>query len=219
MQKIITIDGGAATGKSFISEAIAKHLNYQFIATGKLYRLLAIYFFINKIEIKEDLSSTLNNIKVNFVDGLFIIDDFAYDQKQLFDQHLLKDLSLLSSNLQIRNFCNRIFSQIVINSSQTFIVEGRDAGTVIFPKANLKFFLIVNEETAANRRLLQEQKLNPKITLKQVQDNLRLRNEDDENRKISPLHPAQDAIIIDTSNLNKEQILAKIIKMIEDYHD
>lgn len=215
MQKIITIDGGAATGKSFISEEVARYLNYKFIATGKLYRLLAIYFHLNNLEITNDLNPILQKIKVTFVDELFTINDFDYDQKQLFDQRFLKNLSLLSANPQIRNFCNFVFNQIVeTDSHQTFIIEGRDAGTVIFPNANLKFFLEVDEETAAKRRLLQEQKNNPQITLKEVQTNLRERNQNDANREVGPLFPAENAIIIDTSVLSKEEILAKIINLI-----
>ncbi len=220
MLKIITIDGGAATGKSFISEKVASQLSYKFIATGKLYRLLTIYFYFKKIKSSDDIDLILSKIKLSFRKNMFLIEGFTYEEDQLFDSSLLGELSTLSSNFKIRTFCNDFFRSVVTNEAeQTFIIEGRDAGTVIFPEAPLKFFLTVDEQTAAYRRWLQEKEQNPQISLQTVLTSLQKRNQNDINRGISPLQPAEDAISIDTSNLKKEEILQKIIELIaEKYH-
>lgn len=241
---IITIDGGAATGKSTISEKLAKRINYLSINSGLIYRQITYFLLQNNFKkwketkkISSDeknnldlLKSFLETLKVEelkealegfkkkyFKDEEFVNDDilinlFSSNKKELFSEKISFASSYFSTYfLFIREFVNEILIKIAKNNKNV-IFEGRDMGTVVFPNAKLKFFLKVKPEVAAKRRQQQIENENYEEILKKIKD----RNKQDQERKIAPLVPAKDAIVIDTGKYqNSDDVTEEIIKFIK----
>ena len=219
-QFIITIDGTSSTGKSTIAKRIAKKIGYVYIDSGAMYRALTYYSIqkniISKSFFKKDLLiNALPSIKINFIknpisknlevnlNGNFIEDKI----RSLLVSDFVSELAKLED---VRSYMVKI--QHSLGNKKGIVMDGRDVGTVVFPNAEYKFYLDASSKLRAKRRYDELIKENKEITFNEVFENICSRDEIDINRSNSPLKKASDAILIDTENLNLDQVENKILK-------
>ena len=216
MKEVIAIDGYAATGKSTQAKNIAKHLNFLHIDSGAMYRAITFFslnnfFKKNQINIKK-LIKNLDTIDINFLISnnmqVITINDENI-QNKLRNIDVEQNVSEIASLPEVRSFLIKKQRQIAIKNN--VVMDGRDIGTVVFPKSKNKIFLTASPEIRAKRRYDQIKLTNKNLSFSKVLDSVRIRDKKDELRKISPLKPASDAKIIDTSNYNKREVFNKII--------
>ena len=209
MYKIITVDGPAGVGKGTICELLSISLNSPILNSGEIYRSIAYNLKRNKISLN-DVSSIISYVK-------------KYDHKKLTSNKIYnKSIDLISSQIssipQLRKLTVQIqrnFVKLNSNASKMIIAEGRDMGTVIFPKAEIKIFLWAKVEIRAQRRLLQFKKSRKTSKFSDILDEITLRDMKDMSRKTAPLQPAEDSYLIDNSNLDIEQCFNRILKIIK----
>ena len=209
MYKIITVDGPAGVGKGTICELLSISLNSPILNSGEIYRSIAYNLKRNKISLN-DVSSIISYVK-------------KYDHKKLTSNKIYnKSIDLISSQIssipQLRKLTVQIqrnFVKLNSNASKMIIAEGRDMGTVIFPKAEIKIFLWAKVEIRAQRRLLQFKKSRKTSKFSDILNEITLRDMKDMSRKTAPLQPAEDSYLIDNSNLDIEQCFNKILKIIK----
>ncbi|MGE9616027.1 MAG: (d)CMP kinase [Solitalea-like symbiont of Acarus siro] len=210
---IITIDGPAASGKSSLANNLAKELNYLHINSGLMYRALACIIMYENIDYKDEksLAHLLNNIRINYNDNNITINGINF-QDRLYSPGILETLAEVSNQCIVRNKLNSL--QKLIASDKSVVVDGRDAGTVVFPDAKLKVFLYADIKVRAERRYAELTKQGIEISKEEIAKNLQTRDTNDLNRTFGPLKKAQDAIQIDNTNLSiQDQI--EIIKNIK----
>ena len=216
MKEVIAIDGYAATGKSSQAKNLAKYLNFIHIDSGAMYRAVTFFslnnfFKKNQINIKK-LIENLDKIDVNFkiLNNIQII---TINDENI--KHKLRDVDVehyvseIASVPEVRSFLIKKQRQIAIKNN--VVMDGRDIGTVVFPESKNKIFLTASPEIRAKRRFDQIKSNNKNLSFSQVLKNVKVRDKNDESRKISPLRPAFDAKIIDTSNYTKREVFNKII--------
>ncbi len=216
MKEVIAIDGYAATGKSSQAKNLAKYLNFIHIDSGAMYRAITFFslnnfFKKNQINIKK-LIDNLDKIDVNFkiLNNIQII---TINDENI--KHKLRDVDVehyvseIASVPEVRSFLIKKQRQIAIKNN--VVMDGRDIGTVVFPESKNKIFLTASPEIRAKRRFDQIKSNNKNLSFSQVLKNVKVRDKNDESRKISPLIPAFDAKIIDTSNYTKREVFNKII--------
>ena len=213
---IIAVDGPAGAGKSTISKLIAQKLNIMYIDTGAMYRAVTYYFLENNIDIndKNSVISSLDNIDIDFdKEKVYICNVEVTNQirtKAVNDK--VSDVSAIAIVREKMLELQRKMSQ-----KKSVLLDGRDIATVVFPNANYKFFLTASVDIRAKRRYLEEvSKGNLQADINEIKKSIENRDYIDSNRKISPLKKADDAIIIDTSDMNIEQVVNKIINIIGD---
>lgn len=213
----IAIDGEAATGKTTIAKRLSEELNIPFLITGELYRILTLYLIKNhELTLDEKkILAYLKDLKIEIVNNK-IKTNFKFEKEELISDKVNKNVSFISSLKVVRKFLLKVQKEYAKKSR--VIIEGRDIGTVIMPNANFKFYLTANVDVAALRRFEQtanEKTLeNSKETLNEIKDNIVSRNEIDSSRIINPLKKASDAIVIDTSYYSVEEIVKKILNII-----
>ena len=207
---IITLDGPVASGKSSTAKALAKRLGCFYLNTGLMYRAMAWLIQNNNLQV-----SNLTEVPFDY-----IIEDHAprilFEGQDITDKLLSslvsKNASILSQDKNLRKMLVKY--QQAFSDKGCLVVEGRDAGTVIFPNADLKIFLTASNEVRANRWLADTARNNSGKNLDEAKEAINERDERDESRKICPLKIAKGAIIIDTSNLNLDDIIGKILLML-----
>ncbi len=199
---IIAVDGNSASGKGTLSAGLAKHFGFDFLDTGLLYRLLAKNVMERAIEPTDlakvlQLADTLDftNIPANTILHTDEISDVASQVAKL--PEVRKKLDV----------CQRSFPL----GKKGVVIDGRDIGTVIFPNADCKLYVMADLMTRAARRHSQLQKIGHHHTYDQVLNDLRLRDERDATRTACPMKQAPDAILIDTTHLNVSEVLDKAI--------
>ena len=219
---IIAIDGTSSTGKSTLAKRISKKLNYKYIDSGAMYRALTYYAIQQKY------------ISKNHFDKLKLINDIPYiyidfrknSTNNKYEVHLNgipyenKIRSLAVSNLvseiatvdELRQQMVRV--QHTLGLKKGVIMDGRDIGTVVFPDAEIKFYLEATMELRAKRRFDELFLIDKKITNGKVLANIKLRDNQDTNRKHSPLKKANDAILINTDNLTLDELELKLFTYI-----
>ena len=224
----IAIDGHSSCGKSTIAKAIAKKFGMRYIDTGAMYRAITLFCFENKI-IKDGevdlqkLTLQLPNINVSFEFNTVseeseTILNGKNVELEIRSHKVSSFVSIVSQIKAIRE--KLVVLQREIGKGKAVVMDGRDIGTKVFSNAELKFFITANAEIRAKRRFDEMDKT--KVSLQQVLDNLSERDEKDTNREINPLKIAKDAIVIDNSDLSKEEqnnlIFGIIKKKIESYN-
>ncbi len=189
---IIAIDGPSASGKSRLGKNLSKKLNIKFIDSGKLYRIIAYLY------IKEGKGKIDNFLKSKDWWNVFQ-ENFG---NELYSPEVSELTSILSTNESVRETVNK-FLRDLYTHYKNLIVAGRDIGTVVFKNADLKVFLTASDEERKKRRIKQMERLgySPEFIDKEIFK----RDKRDSTRKIAPLKPAEDAIIIDNTNLKKEE--------------
>ena len=209
MVNIITVDGPAGVGKGTICKLLAKYLNAKVLNSGEIFRTVAYYLKKNKVDF-EDTTSVINNAK-----------KFKYikiSSNKLYS----KDIDLISSKIsmipslrKITTKIQRDFVKMNENKTKTIIAEGRDMGTVIFSKADVKIFMWAKAEIRAKRRLFQMNKLKKTKEYNSILQEIVSRDMRDMGRRTAPLKPAEDSYLIDNSNLDIEQCFNRILKIIK----
>lgn len=190
---IIAIDGPTASGKSRLGKALSEELKIDFIDSGKLYRIIAYYYR----KYGGDIESFLK--KINW-DEEFKRVDYNDD---LYSPEVSEISSKISINKRVRNVVTNYLRKL--GKEKSLIVAGRDIGTVVFKNADLKIFLTATEEEREKRRI--KQLIEKGYSSDKIDRELILRDKRDTKRKVAPLKPAKDAIIIDNTNLRKEETL------------
>ncbi len=207
----IAVDGFAACGKSTLAKALAKNLGYIYIDSGAMYRAVTLYFLDNSVDINNSVSvaTALENLSIAFknVDGQNHTFLNGQDvEKEIRAMRVSDFVSPVSTISSVRRFL--VACQKEMGVQKGIVMDGRDIGTVVFPDAELKLFMTASQEVRTKRRLLElESKGIFDYTFEQVQKNLTERDHIDSTRSDSPLKKADDAIIIDNSELSTEQQL------------
>lgn len=213
---IIVIDGPAGSGKSSTAKEIAKRLNLQFLDSGALYRALTVIW----IEAGEpDLQSffkMLNKVDLNtrYINQVFNV---SYNGKDITEdirsQEVASHVSNIAKESAVRAYVNNYMRELVKNG--VYIADGRDLGTAVFPKADLKFYMKASLEERAKRRFKEMKQLKTGLTLNDVKLNLQQRDFTDSNRMSDPLKKADDAVVIDTTRKTFEEQIQEMIRIIE----
>ena len=215
---IIAIDGPAASGKSTSARLLADELDFLYLDTGAMYRCIALSVTENKVDIYNKIS--LENFIVDFnfelntVDGIsnFLINGDSVSEK-IRTNAVSKKVSEISAIPLIRKYMVKMQREFAKNNN--CVVEGRDIGTVVFPQAEIKFFITASVEVRAKRRRLELQNIGDRIALKDLQDDIRARDKYDSERSHSPLKKAFDAIEIDTTEMTVDEQVSYMIKNIK----
>ena len=200
---IIAIDGPAATGKSTSAKLVSQKLGFTYLDTGAMYRCVTLLVLRNNVEInnQDHLASLLKNfqldIKKNGKDHLFLLEGENVS-KEIRSSDVTDNVSAVSALPVVRKKLVSIQRKIADN--QDSVVEGRDIGTVVFPNADVKFFIVADTLVRAKRRQLDLKRLGEKKTIDSLIKEIRDRDNYDSQRKISPLTKAIDAIEVNTTN-------------------
>ncbi|MDK2921822.1 MAG: CMP/dCMP kinase [Desulfonauticus sp.] len=214
---LITLDGPAGVGKTTLAKKLAEKLQIAYLDSGAMFRGLAYYLGQDKLNLsEEELKPILNNFQFQLVlegKGYFLY----LNQKKLGEEIRTEEVGFLASSLGklkvVRDFLKAEQQRLAENTS--LVAEGRDMGTVVFPQADYKFFLDADCEERAKRRYKQLKMLGKEADLTLILEQIKQRDEQDRNRPIAPLKPAADAIIIDTTKLNLEEVFFKILSYIK----
>ena len=215
---IIAIDGHSGCGKSTTSRLLAKNLNFKYLDSGAMYRAVTLYFIYKGVSHNDTkkIKDELDNIIIDFKyveDNQHIFLNDRDVENEIRSDEISNQVSLFSSNSSIRKFL--VNKQKAFGINKNIVVEGRDITTVVFPDAEVKVFMTADIQVRAKRRFNEMKSKNPDITYSDVIRNLENRDIQDSTRKDSPLKVAEDAFILDTSDLEINDQVDKIINFIE----
>jgi len=203
---IITIDGPSASGKGSLSRNLAKYLDFNILDSGLLYRIYAYLFSIsdNHDEVKEMINEQISFSSDD--DGIKVLKDTNDITLELRTETTAKTASQISALEITRN--NLLDIQRDFYSDRGLVADGRDMGTVVFPEARLKIFLEASAEVRAKRRYLELQNRGQEVNMPDLIADIESRDLKDRTRTISPLIPAEDSIVIDSSNMSLDEVLS-----------
>ena len=214
----IAIDGPAGAGKSTIAKMAAKKLDFIYVDTGAMYRAMALYFLRREIDAKDEkkIAEACEHINVTI----------AYQEGE--QQVLLngenvnafirtEEVSMMTSNTSkypaVRE--QLLYLQRELAAANNVIMDGRDIGTCVLPDAELKIYLTASASERAKRRYLEQKERGVESDLAQIERDIIARDEQDMNREIAPLKQAEDAIYLDTSDMTIEEVVTKIVSLVQ----
>ena len=207
---IITIDGWSSCGKSTLAKQMAKELGYVYVDSGAMYRAITLYFLRNNIDEaeKKEVKDALKSINLEFVynpksnnsEILLNGENVEYLVRDLIIAEKVSDVAAIK---EVREFA--VAQQHQMGEKKGIVMDGRDIGTVVFPKAELKIFMTADNAVRVQRRFKELYEKNPNITIEEVKNNLEMRDYIDSHREISPLRQAKDAIELDNTHLSEKQ--------------
>jgi len=215
---IITIDGWSSCGKSTLAKQLAKALGYIYVDSGAMYRAITLYFLRNHID-WTDTNAVKNALKE-------ISLEFRYNPKsessEMFlngenVEYVIRDLVIaekvsdVAAIKEVRKYA--VAQQQKMGKNRGIIMDGRDIGTVVFPDAELKIFMTADNRVRVERRFHELYEKNPNITIDEVKANLEMRDYIDSHREVSPLRKADDAILLDNTNLTEKEQFNKALKL------
>lgn len=218
---IIAIDGYSSCGKSTVAKELAARLSYSYIDSGAMYRAITLYFLRNNVDYKneDEVINALKDIHLSFAfneasckSEIHLNDENV--EHYIRDMIVAEKVSEVAAIKEVRAFATA--QQKKLGKKRGIVMDGRDIGTTVFPDAELKIFMTASPEVRVKRRFQELYATNPNITLEEVKHNLELRDYIDSNREESPLRQAADAVILDNSNLTREEQLAKVIGWVEE---
>ena len=217
MSFIVAIDGPAGTGKGTITEIISKRLNLVNIGTGSAYRCVALAAIENNINIDdtEKIVDLLDKIRIEFKkinDKDLIFLNGKDVTKRLREKDVSTTVSKVSLIKDVRFKLTDIFKKQA--ETRDVIMEGRDIGTCVFPNADVKIFLDASLDERIRRRVKQNEELGIDMSLQEIEENMRQRDYDDKTREFGALKQADDAIYIDSSDLSIDEVVNKVIDII-----
>ncbi len=210
---IITLDGYSSCGKSTLARQLAIQLNYVFIDSGAMYRAITLYFlrqhidWNNTAKVKKALSAITLYFQYNPLTGqsdMFLNDENT--EALIRDMLVSEHVSEVAAIKEVREFA--VAQQQKMGEKKGIVMDGRDIGTTVFPNAELKIFVTADPAIRVERRFKELYERNPNITIEEVKNNLEMRDYIDSNREFSPLRQAADAVVLDNSNLNREEQLS-----------
>ena len=210
---VVTIDGPAGSGKGTISKLVSKTLGFHYLDSGAIYRIIALNANTESLDTNQitQILELIDGLEINFAD------------EKVFSGS--KDITDLIRSELIGKFAseiakNELIREKILGLQKSFfkppglVADGRDMGTVVFPKAKVKIFLTASIEERANRRYKQLILKENNVNLTDLFETIKLRDESDTNRKISPLKAANDAFLIKTDNLSITQSFEKVMEII-----
>ncbi|MDU1831914.1 MAG: (d)CMP kinase [Finegoldia magna] len=206
----ITVDGPSGSGKSTVCKIISKILNIEYLDTGSMYRSLAYFCLVEDVNLdcEEEIMNVLNSLDITFESSQIKVNgDFLNDKIRTNDVSMAA--SKVSTYYSIRERLVDIQRQIALDNA--IIIDGRDAGTNILKNADFKFYLDASPEIRAKRRY-DEKKDNS--SFQKILEDIKRRDEQDKNRKYAPLRKAEDAVLINSDNMNIDEVVEKIIEII-----
>ena len=213
---IIAIDGPAGSGKSTTAKLLAEKLKFVYLDTGSMYRAVTLFLLDNKVDysVKENIQTILDDLKIDIEYNAGVFSVFL-NKKNVSD--LIRNSRIDSSVSKISKIeavrVKMIDIQRSFSKNQNIVIEGRDIASNVFPNADYKFFIKADIKIRAKRRLVQSS-TNKSITLTQMIEEIKKRDEIDSNRLVAPLLKVDGAIEIDTTNLSIEDQVHKIYKII-----
>lgn len=222
MAFVVAIDGPAGTGKGTVTKLVAEKLGFVTIDTGAMYRCVTLEVLRKGISASntEEIEKILKNLsiemkKVNGEQKVYL--NGREVTKQIRTTEVDKNVSEISAISLVREKITPL--QRKMGENENVIMEGRDIGTVVFPDADVKIFLDASDEEIANRRYKQNIERGIKSTYEEVLKAIKRRNDYDSHREIAPLKQASDAVYIDSTELTIEQVVEKVISLIEEKCD
>ena len=219
--KIITVDGPSGVGKGTIATMIAEKIGYKYLDSGSLYRSLALKLFENNNNFEEVLNNVdilIKNIVIRFEYSEGKKSRIFVNEEDFTDKIRTEKVALLASKIakdkQARDMLE-VYQRSYL-TAPGLVADGRDMGTIVFPEANIKFYLTASVEKRAERRLNQLKDQGISANLPHLRQKLLLRDKADTERLISPLRPAKEAIIIDTSDMSVREVFNTTINIIRE---
>jgi CMP/dCMP kinase len=218
---IITIDGWSSCGKSTLAKQLAKKLKYAYIDSGAMYRAITLYFLRNNVDLAEltEVQAALDNIHLHFeINSHSELSEIFLNDENV--EYLIRDLIIAEKVSDVAAIeavrTTAVALQQKMGKQKGLVMDGRDIGTTVFPKAELKIFMTADISIRVERRFKELFEKNPNITLEEVMNNLEMRDYIDSHREISPLRQAKDAILIDNTNLTMEEQLKMALKLVKE---
>ena len=213
---IIAIDGFSSCGKSTVAKAIAKKLNFVFVDSGAMYRAVTLYFLRNNVNLDNDneVENALKDIHIDFIpqvdcNQIFLNGEDITKEIRLMD--VSEKVSEVSAIKQVRTAM--VAQQQQLGARRNIVMDGRDIGTTVFPDANLKIFMTASPLIRAQRRFDELTNKGEIVTLDEIVENLEHRDHLDSTREESPLRQAEDAIVLDNSNLTQEEQMEIVLDL------
>lgn len=205
MSKVVAIDGPAGAGKSTIAQMLAQECGLTYVNTGSQFRAIAWLASREGISLENISQAFLDTVKLEYIDGELYINGSAPGE-ELRTSACAAGASLIATQERVRAFLLPV--QRAAAEKNWIVMEGRDIGSVVFPDAAYKFFVTASVEERARRRLAQ----NPEEgkSFDEIKAAIAARDEQDSNRSVAPLRLAEDAVLIDTSDLSIDQVIGKI---------
>jgi len=209
---IITLDGYSSCGKSTLAKQMAAHLNYVFIDSGAMYRAITLYFIRHRIDVTNSAAVTgaLAHIHLAFK----LNEQTGRADMYLNNENVEEEIRGLEVSNNVSQVAAlepvRIFSvaqQQLMGAQKGIVMDGRDIGTAVFPEAELKIFVTASPEVRVERRYQELAAKDPAITKAEIKANLEMRDHIDSTREFSPLKQAHDALVLDNSNLSRDEQL------------
>lgn len=217
----IAIDGFSSCGKSTLAKELAKRLGYNYIDSGAMYRAITLYFLRNYIDLSDHdkVVGALENINLQFhfneqrqTSDIYLNDEDV--EPYIRDMIVSEKVSEVAAIKEVRKFA--VTQQKHMGRKKAIVMDGRDIGTAVFPHAELKIFMTADPEVRVVRRYKEMFATNPQITIDEVRHNLELRDYIDSTREESPLHQAEDAILLNNSALTLEEQLDIVLEWVKD---
>lgn len=217
---VIAIDGYSSCGKSTLAKALAKKLHFVYVDSGAMYRAVTIYFLRNKVDINnpEAVTKALADIHLNFHSRDYethITLNNEEVSEEIREMSVSEQVSAVSAIKEVRT--EMVKQQQRMGKSKNIVMDGRDIGTTVFPEATLKFFMTADPKVRAERRYKEMLNNGAKITLEEVFENLAHRDYSDTTRKESPLIRAEDAIILDNTDLSPQEQLDFALEQVKPF--
>lgn len=210
---IIAIDGPAGSGKSTIAKLIADDLGLVYLDTGAMYRLVTLKALNDGILGNlEKIEEMLNNLNIDIRGNRFYLDDIDVSE-EIRKSVVSGNVSDIAAIREVRE--KMVDLQRKLSKSKSVILDGRDIGTVVFPNADVKIFLVADAKERANRRYKELIEKGENVRIEEIYENILKRDEIDSTRKESPLKKAEDAIEVDTTSKNIEEVKNEILKIIK----
>ena len=222
---IITLDGHSGCGKSTLAKLLAKELHFLYIDTGAMYRAISLFFLeSNQIlkngKLNTDFKNTLESVDIDFSESNENGESWVRLNGEIVED---KIRSLEISNLVSDISKNVLVRKKLVSIQQSYsdisnlIMDGRDIGSVVFPNADIKFWVTASAEKRAYRRWLEYKQIGKNISIHEVTKNINYRDENDQNRKVSPLIKPVNSIIIDSTDMNIEETFDFALTHIQNY--
>lgn len=218
---IISIDGWSSCGKSTLAKQLAKELGYVYVDSGAMYRAITLYFLRNHIDWTEtrEVKEALKNINLEFVYNtaskqteIYLNDEnVEYVIRDLVIAEKVSDIAAIK---EVREFA--VAQQQKMGAKKGIVMDGRDIGTVVFPRAELKIFMTADNAVRVERRFKELYAKNPNITIEEVKANLEMRDYIDSHREVSPLKKAKSALELDNTNLSEKEQFSLALKWVNE---
>jgi len=212
----IAIDGWSSCGKSTLAKQLARKLGYVYVDSGAMYRAITLYFLRNNVDwsSKKEVQAALKEIHLDFqynvksgVSEIYLNDENV--EYVIRDLVIAEKVSDVAAIREVRAFA--VAQQQKLGEKKGIVMDGRDIGTVVFPKAELKSFMTADNEVRVERRFKELYDKNPNITIEEVKYNLEMRDYIDSHREVSPLRKADDAIVLDNTSLSEKEQFEKAL--------